>query len=141
MVLAGDICVASYNPDTGARLWLIDGPTEQFVASLVYSERCGLLFITGGFPDHHILAIRPDGTGNVTQTHIAWRTTRGVAYVPSLIIEGDYLLLNADPASPTASPPRPGTSSGTSASARSTPRSSPPKAESTFSPTKASPTS
>jgi outer membrane protein assembly factor BamB len=96
MVLAGDKCVASYNPDSGSRLWVIDGPTEQFVASPVYSERCGLVFITGGFPDHHILAIRPDGTGNVIQTHIAWRTTRGVAYVPSPIIEGDYFLVVSD---------------------------------------------
>jgi outer membrane protein assembly factor BamB len=96
MVLAGDKCVAGFNPDTGTRLWVIDGPTEQFVASPVYSERCGLLLITGGFPDHHILAIRPDGTGNVTQTHIAWRTTRGAAYVPSPIIEGDYFLVLAD---------------------------------------------
>ena len=96
MVLAGDKCVASYNPDDGSRLWVIDGPTEQFVASPVYSERCGLVFITGGFPDHHILAIRPDGAGNVTQTHIAWRTTQGAAYVPSPIIEGDYFLVISD---------------------------------------------
>ena len=96
MVLSGDKCVASFNPDTGARFWVIDGPTEQFVASPVYSERSGLLLITGGFPDHHILAIRPDGTGNVTRTHIAWRTTRGAAYVPSPIVEGDYFLVVAD---------------------------------------------
>lgn len=96
MVLAGDKCVASFNPYDGARLWMIDGPTEQFVASPVYSERCGLLFITGGYPDHHILAVRPDGAGNVTQTHIAWRTIRGVAYVPSPIIEGDYFLSITD---------------------------------------------
>ena len=63
-------------PDNGRRHWVIDGPTEQFVASPVYSERTGLLFITGGYPDHHILAIRPDGAGNVTHTHIVWRTTR-----------------------------------------------------------------
>jgi hypothetical protein len=96
MILAGDKCVAAFNPDNGSRLWVIDGPTEQFVASPVYSEKCGLIFITGGFPDHHILAIRPDGTGNVTQTHIAWRTTRGVSYVPSPIIEGDYFLTISD---------------------------------------------
>ena len=96
MVLAGDISVASFDPKTGRRLWVIDGPTEQFVASPVYSEPCGLVIITGGFPDHHILGIRPDGTGNVTQTHIAWRTTRGAAYVPSPIIEGDYFLVISD---------------------------------------------
>ena len=96
MILSGNICVASYDPNDGRRLWVIDGPTEQFVASPVYSERTGLVLITGGYPDHHILAIRPDGTGNVTDTHIAWRTTRGVSYVPSPIIEGPYFLIIAD---------------------------------------------
>jgi outer membrane protein assembly factor BamB len=96
MVLAGNKCVASFDPNTGRRLWIIDGPTEQFVASPVYSEKLGLVLIAAGFPEHHILGIRPDGTGNVTQTHIAWRTTRGAAYVPSPIIEGDCFLVISD---------------------------------------------
>jgi len=96
MVLSGDKCVASYNPETGARNWVIDGPTEQFVASPVYSRKLDLVFITGGFPDHHILAIRPNGSGNVTQTHIAWRTTQGAAYVPSPILAGEYFLITSD---------------------------------------------
>lgn len=96
MVLSGDQCVASYHPGTGERHWIIDGPTEQFVASPVYSGKTGLVYITGGFPQHHILAIRPDGSGNITDTHIAWRTTEGAAYVPSPIIEGDYFLVIAD---------------------------------------------
>lgn len=96
MVLSGDKCVASYDPSTGRRIWLIDGPTEQFVASPVYNESAGLLFVTGGFPDHHILAIRPDGEGNVTQTKIVWRTTKGVSYVPSPIAEGKYFLVVSD---------------------------------------------
>ena len=96
MVLTGDKCVASYDPDNGKRHWTIDGPTEQFVASPVYSEKTGLIYITGGFPDHHILAIKPDGTGNVTQTHIVWRSIKGVSYVPSPIIAGDYFLVVSD---------------------------------------------
>jgi outer membrane protein assembly factor BamB len=76
---------------------VIDGPTEQFVASPVYNEKAGLLFITGGYPDHHILAIKPDGLGNITKTDkIVWRTNRGVAYVPSPIAEGDYFLVVSD---------------------------------------------
>jgi hypothetical protein len=96
MVLSGDKCVASYDPNDGSRHWVIDGPTDQFVASPVHSERTGLIYITGGFPDHHILAIKPDGRGNVTQTHIVWRTVKGVAYVPSPIIAGDYFLIVSD---------------------------------------------
>ena len=94
MVLSGSKSVASYDPATGKEHWFIDGPTEQFVASMVYDGK--LLFITGGYPARHILAIRPDGRGNVTSTHIAWRTNRGAAYVPSPIVEGSYFLIVSD---------------------------------------------
>jgi len=96
MVLSGTKCVASYDPRDGKEIWMIDGPTEQFVASLVHHEKSGLLFMTGGFPEHHILAIRPDGVGNVTETHIAWRTNQGVAYVPSPVVAGDFFLSVSD---------------------------------------------
>jgi len=96
MVLAGSQCVASYNPANGELHWIVDGPTDQFVASPVYSERTGLVYITGGYPDHHILAIKPDGAGNVTSSKIVWRTNKGVAYVPSPIIEGNYFLIVSD---------------------------------------------
>lgn len=96
MVLSGTKCVASYDPRDGSAIWMIDGPTEQFVASLVYHEKTRLLFMTGGFPEHHILAIRPDGRGNVTDTHIAWRTNQGVAYVPSPVVAGDFFFCVSD---------------------------------------------
>ena len=96
MILSGNKCVASYDPSNGKRHWIIDGPTEQFVASPVYSGQTGLVYITAGFPEHHILAIQPDGTGNVTSTKVVWRTTRGAAYVPSPIVEGGYFLVISD---------------------------------------------
>lgn len=37
MILSGSLCVASYDLDTGRQHWIIDGPTEQYVASLVYN--------------------------------------------------------------------------------------------------------
>jgi outer membrane protein assembly factor BamB len=44
------------------------------------------------------MGIRPDGEGNVTKTHVAWRTTKGCAYVPSPIVAGDgkYFLVVSD---------------------------------------------
>ena len=94
MILSGSLSVASYDPNTGARHWIIDGPTEQFVASVVYNGE--YIFMTCGFPDHHMLAIRPDGQGNVTETHVAWRTTENCSYVPSPIAVGDYFLVVSD---------------------------------------------
>jgi hypothetical protein len=92
LILSGDMTVASYDPATGARHWIIQGPTEQMVASLVYNEKANLLFYTGGFPELHILAIKPDGVGDITKTHIAWRTMKGAGYVPSPVSIGDYFV-------------------------------------------------
>jgi outer membrane protein assembly factor BamB len=94
MILSGNMCIASYNPRNGKRHWIIDGPTEQFVASMVYNGK--YVFATMGYPGRHVVAIRPEGRGNVTDTHIAWRTNRGAGYVPSPVVGGPYLLVVAD---------------------------------------------
>lgn len=98
LVITGSKCVAGYDPDTGRQLWIVDGPTEQFVASLV--QRGDLLFLTAGFPTYHLMAIRPAGaSGNVTASHVAWHdptTKTGAAYVPSPIIAGKNLYVVSD---------------------------------------------
>jgi hypothetical protein len=98
LVLSGSKCVAAYDPDTGRQLWLIDGPTEQYVASLVYGE--GLFFLTCGYPQYHLMGIRPDGRGNITGTEfIAWHekgSGRYIAYVPSPIAQGKWFFVVSD---------------------------------------------
>lgn len=94
MILSGSKSVASFDPDTGKQHWVMDGPTEQFVASLVYNGE--YLFLTCGFPERHMMAIRPNGRGNVTDSAIVWRTTKGASYVPSPVSIGDYFLVVAD---------------------------------------------
>jgi outer membrane protein assembly factor BamB len=94
LVLSGSKCVASYDPDTGRQIWILDGPTEQFVASLVYTD--GVLLVTSGFPEYHLLGIRPDGKGNITKTHVLWHERRGAAYVPSPIACGRYFFVVSD---------------------------------------------
>ncbi len=90
MVLSGSKCVAGYDPDTGKQLWLFDGPTEQFVASLVPLD--GLMFLTAGFPEYHVMAIRPDGS-------VAWHhkgSARDMSYVPSPVAWDKYFFLVSD---------------------------------------------
>jgi outer membrane protein assembly factor BamB len=94
MVLSGSKCVASYDPDTGKQHWLIDGPTEQFVASLAFTQ--GVLFVTGGFTGLHVLGIDPSGSGNVTKSKILWRDHRGVSYVPSPVAHDQWFFLVSD---------------------------------------------
>jgi outer membrane protein assembly factor BamB len=94
LVLSGSKCVASYDPDTGKQIWLIDGPTDQYVASVVCAE--DVLFVSGGYPKLFITGIRPDGTGNVTETHKLWEHRDPVSYVPSPIAWGPYFFIVSD---------------------------------------------
>ncbi|MGE3806173.1 MAG: PQQ-binding-like beta-propeller repeat protein, partial [Gemmataceae bacterium] len=94
LVLSGSKCIASYDPDTGKQWWIIDGPTEQFVASLVFNK--GILFMTAGYPTYHIMGIKPDGLGNVTKSHVLWHNQKAMAYVPSPIAHGDYFFMVND---------------------------------------------
>jgi len=92
LIQCGDRCVASFDPETGKQLWTVDGPSQEFVATPVYSEKAGLVFVSSSWPKQILLAIRPDGNGDVTGTHVVWRDNKGASYVPSLIVAGDFLL-------------------------------------------------
>jgi outer membrane protein assembly factor BamB len=98
LVMSGSKCVAGYDPDSGKQLWIIDGPTEQFVAGLVYGQ--GLYFLTTGFPEYHLMAIRPGGKGNVTHSHVAWHHARlpskEASYVPSPVFHDKYFFVVSD---------------------------------------------
>jgi outer membrane protein assembly factor BamB len=94
MVFSGSHAIVSLDPSDGSRHWKIDGPTEQFVASLVYDGE--LFYMTAGFPTYHVMGIRPDGQGNVTDTHVAWHVTNARCYVPSPVVVDGYLLVADD---------------------------------------------
>lgn len=102
LVLSGSMCVTGYNADTGKLLWEHDGPTEQYVASLVLHQ--GILFLTTGFPEYHLMGLRPDGEGNITRTkHVAWHIghrengAKGAAYVPSPLAHDGHFFVISDP--------------------------------------------
>jgi len=92
MIQCGDRCVTSFDPESGKALWNVDGPSQEFVATPVYSEAAGLIFISSSWPKSELLAIRPDGRGNVTDSHVVWSDTKGAPYVPSMIAAGDLLI-------------------------------------------------
>ncbi|HUT91116.1 MAG TPA: PQQ-binding-like beta-propeller repeat protein [Thermoguttaceae bacterium] len=94
MVFSGSRCIVSLDPRDGSRHWKIDGPTEQFVASMVYDGK--RFYMTAGFPTYHVMGIRPDGEGNVTETHVAWHVTNARCYVPSPVVLDGYLLVADD---------------------------------------------
>ena len=52
----------------------------------------GLLYVASNGPGGNIImAIRPGGRGDVTNTHVAWRYERAAPYSSSPVVVGDYL--------------------------------------------------
>lgn len=94
LVFSGSQCIVSLDPRTGTEHWRIEGPTEQFVASMVYGRE--LFFMTCGYPDYHVMGIRPGGEGEVTETHVAWHETNARSYVPSPLFVNDCLFVADD---------------------------------------------
>ena len=94
MVMSGSKRVVSLDPGTGKRIWQIEGPTEQFVASMVFDGT--RFYMAAGFPTHHVMGIRPDGIGNVSDTHVVWHSKQAACYVPSPVVVGRYLFVADD---------------------------------------------
>jgi hypothetical protein len=47
--------------------------------------------VSSAWPVRTLVAIKPDGQGDVTETHVVWKTSKGAFYVPSPVCTDDYL--------------------------------------------------
>jgi outer membrane protein assembly factor BamB len=93
VIVSGQHAVRAYDPDTGKELWTARGSTMEVTPTPVVAH--GLVFCPSGRAGP-TLAIRPGGSGDVTDTHIAWQTPRGSSFIPSPLVHGDYLYLVND---------------------------------------------
>ena len=95
LISVGAFRARAYDPLTGKEIWRVRYD-EGFsnVPRPVFAH--GLVFITTGFQQPELLAVRPDGTGDVTKTHIAWTLKRGAPLTPSPLVVGDELYLVND---------------------------------------------
>ena len=85
----------AYDPLTGKELWRVE-ERGQHSASTRPVLGHGLIFFPTGFSKGQLLAVKNGGSGNVTETHVAWRVKRGVPNKPSLVLNGDLLFMVED---------------------------------------------
>jgi outer membrane protein assembly factor BamB len=86
--------VYAYEPSTGLEIWHVRYRGYSVIPRPVYGH--GLVFLSTGFDSPSVLAIRPDGQGDVTDTHVAWTLKRGAPNTPSLVLVGDELYMVSD---------------------------------------------
>jgi hypothetical protein len=91
MIFCGNKEIASYNPTDGTKYWFVSGPSEDFCSSPVYNEKSGLVLVSSAWPQRFLVAIRPDGEGDVTKSHVVWQSREGAFYVPSPVTTDNFL--------------------------------------------------
>ena len=74
VVSAGSGVINGFDLDSGRELWRVRHGGYSVIPRPVYAH--GLVFVCTGYNTPELLAIRPDGQGDVTETHVAWRTRR-----------------------------------------------------------------
>lgn len=93
IIVSGQDAVRAYSPDTGKELWTVRGNTMEVIPTPAVAH--GLIFCPSGRAGP-TLAIKPGGSGDVTETHVVWQTPRGSPFIPSPLIYRDYLYLVND---------------------------------------------
>jgi outer membrane protein assembly factor BamB len=94
MLSVGAKALYGYDPASGRELWKVRTPAFSGAASPIYGR--GLAYMISGFGRTELLAIRIDGRGDVTDTHVAWRTGSLVPQTPSPVLVGDLLFMIND---------------------------------------------
>lgn len=94
LLTAGAKAAYGYDPVSGREIWKVRHTGYSVALRPVFAS--GLAFLSTGFGKTELLAVRPDGHGDVTQTHIAWKAVRGVPRMASPLVLGDRLLLLGD---------------------------------------------
>lgn len=94
LIVSGSDETRSYNPDNGKEFWRCSGPDDVAVAGLCFGD--GLVFTTAGYPTRTRMAIKVDGSGDVTGSHVAWKEHRQVTYVPSPVYHSGHLYTVVD---------------------------------------------
>ena len=89
IITSADPWVIAYAPADGSEIWRAKCMTGDVASSPVFAA--GHVFAVHESAD--LVAIRPDGAGDVTKTHIAWRAAEGLPDITSPVSNGKYVWL------------------------------------------------
>ncbi len=76
IILPGSNVVQALDPATGKEIWRVRYEGYSVIPRPIIAA--GLIMICTGYDRPSLLAIKPDGQGDVTDSHIAWQTQTGV---------------------------------------------------------------
>jgi len=91
LVSPGGRAIYAYNPDSGEELWRIQHRGWSIAPRPVYGH--GMVFVVMDHDHPELWAVQPDGTGDVTESHISWKEKKGIPSRASPLLVEDLLYM------------------------------------------------
>ena len=86
--------IIAYDPAGGKELWKVrHGGWSMAPRPLL---GFGLIFVVTDYDYPQLWAIRPGGSGDVTDTHVAWKVTKRMPQKPSFLLIGERIYVLSD---------------------------------------------
>jgi outer membrane protein assembly factor BamB len=95
LVSPGAEVLYSYDLKTGNELWHVMSSGWSWNVACRPVVAHGLIYYTGGV-GKQLHAVRPGGSGDVTDTHVAWSVRKSVPNMPSVLVVDDMLFMVSD---------------------------------------------
>jgi len=95
VVCTGAVETISYDPATGKELWKVRPDVNSYSNTSRPLFCFGLVLVNTG-ASQQIWAVRPDGRGDVTDSHVAWKLDKSVPFIPSPTIVGSLIYMIND---------------------------------------------
>lgn len=83
LIVNSDQRIDAYAPLTGEPLWHAGSERQTPIPSAVFHG--GTIYLSRGYRNSDIWALKPGGSGDVTASHMRWRMPNGGSYVPSIL--------------------------------------------------------
>jgi outer membrane protein assembly factor BamB len=84
----------AFDPRTGEELWRVTHGGMNAAARPVAGH--GLVFVNSALGNYKVFAVRADGAGEVSQSHVEWKFTKGTPTRPSHLLVDDLVYLISD---------------------------------------------
>ena len=94
LVSPGAKALFAYDPASGVELWKARYDGWSMVPRPLFGH--GLLYVITDYERPQLWAVRPDGQGDVTDTHVKWKVAKDMPATASLLLVGDLLYLVND---------------------------------------------
>ena len=91
LVSPGAKAMIAYDPGSGDELWKVRHNGWSMAPRPLFGH--GLVFAINDYDHPELWAVRPDGNGDVTESHVVWKITNGMPSRPSLLLIDDLLFV------------------------------------------------